>query len=829
MTEKETAQNRLENHAKTSFEAMDPGQILEKMTLQEKAQLVCGANFWQSAQIDRLHIPAIRFSDGPYGLRRQMDKNDHLGISPSVPAACFPSASALACSWNPELCFEIGKALGREAKSLDVDVLLGPVANLIENPMGGRNFEMWSEDPFLSGLMAAAMTEGIEQHVQACLKHFDVNGREKFRQAADERVAPAVLKRLYQPAFRHIVQSARPGWVMSAYNRLNGTFCSENTSLLQNTLRNDWGFKGTVISDWGGCSDLAASLKAGLNLEMPSTGFQSQQEILEAVESGLLDEDVLDARVLEMLQSIQKIQKNRARPNEPWDAPKHHALALKAAQQSIVLLKNEHHLLPLSRKTRTLWIGPFGPGLAIQGVGSASVISAIDENFPELLHRYAPEAIWKQGYSLDMDERENQRLAREALSAAKDADAIVFLCQLHPQENMEGLDRRAVHIPHQALVLLEELFPLGIPVVAAAVTASALGMDWDGQADAVIRLGLAGEGAREALIRTIMGESEPQGALAQTIAYLWSDHPTSMRFHDTSLQHIHSEGMQIGYRYFSQEHVQVRYPFGYGLSYGDLKLADARPDEDGVAFTMENHGGYGGSHPVQLYVQLLPGKKAFEPAEGSGITSKELELYQTRELKGFVRIHVDAGSRKEGYLPFDRDTFTVWIPKEMHDPISEDGTYRFRIFLGMDAADESWCFECFIPAEQCSVIQAGLLKIEQAIHMTDPFHTPIELFENTRSRLFGNMIARLKGMRQRSLQKKKPNLAAAAVLDMTPCSIAKTWSQYISMEMARDLADYLASPQAGKWLELVRHYRAFTRRKRQWNRQMHQKMRTAEE
>lgn len=544
---------------------------------------------------------------------------------------------------------------------------------------------------------------------------------------------------------------------------------------------------------------------------MPSTGYQSPQAVEQAVQNGTLPRGILDERVKTLLRSIRTACRHRIQRTSSCTIEQlsddHHALAAKAAARSFVLLKNENRLLPLPASVKAGFVGSFGPDLPMQGAGSAHVIPTRAESLRSCLQRILPEAadnaVFVQGYSHDGNQKQNAALAKEALEKTKDCDVIVFLCSLPGQENLEGLDRRMLFTPEPVRELLQAFFATGKPVAALIASASAIGMEWADQASAIVRLGLAGQGVQEAAAKLVYGLCEPRGALAQTIAYLWSDHPTSARFHEQSPIHVHREDLDVGYRYFSSQHIEVRYPFGYGLTYGNFDIVSARLDDSGISFEVFNDSERPASRPVQLYVQR------------SGAD-------EVRELKGFLRVDLQGHERKQGFIPFDEEAFLQF------DPVSGkmiSGCGCYEVFLGLDVADERFSFT--VEKGKCSQEQPGHADSDAEILSVndleqsemDPFHTPLELFENSPSGLLRTVIRILKKRRKVSLNRQKPDLTAIALLDMTFCSMAKTAPQWLSVSMAEDLASHFYKPSEGDWKKFFSHWRAHRKAVKAWKHQ----------
>lgn len=784
---------------------MNPEHILEEMNLEQKARLITGADFWTTASIEELEIPSLRMADGPAGLRMQKQNNDSLGMNRSEPATCFPSPSALAASWNPLLAFETGRALGQEARKLDVDVLLSPGINLIENPLGGRNFEFYSEDPFLCARMAEAMVLGIQEYTGACVKHFMVNVREKYRQSANEILSEETLQALYAPAFQDVIENANPDWVMSAYSRMNGVFSSHSTNLLTDTLRNCWKFSGAVVSDWGGCVDPVRSLEAGMNLEMPSTFYQTPDEIVDAVKSGRLSESVLDERVLELLFAVEKAQKRKEKAADQndamlWDFEGHHRLAVRAAEQCMVLLKNDG-ILPLNIEQKVLFVGPFKEGYPEQGYGSARVEPAMQVSFEKLLKKYAPNGMWVQGYDLPAGEKPNRMLRQQAIEEAEQAEIIVFLSSLGAQDNMEGLDRGSRHLPVVERSLASALLRLNKPVVWVSTQSSPIDFSCAGNASAILHAGLAGQGGREAMLRILYHYAEPCGALAQTIAEDWRDHPSSARFVSISLENCHDEGQLVGYRYFSSRNVPVRYPFGYGLSYGNFEIQDARVEEEGLRAVVTNESPHPAIHPVQLYVRHEGDESVWQ-------------------LKGFVRVLLEAYERKEILLPFDEQTFMLYHPQTGQ---MEAAAGKFFVRAAMDAQDDRFEMviertEGFHPEKQSD--DGEKMNTESCEGSTlAPLCRPVETFVDTAPFWVSQLIRRMQKVRDDSLRRNTPNAFVIALLDMSPNTMARMYGQYLSVEMAQTIANWLNDPKHHSLSPLPGQLKDHLRRLRHWKKE----------
>lgn len=755
---------------------MNSEEILKKMTLRQKADLVCGLDFWHSAPVESLGIPSLVFSDGPNGLRYQAHKSDRLGLHESAKATCFPTSSALANSWDPKLAMQVGRAMGKEAAAMDVDVLLGPGLNMIRNPRGGRNFEYYSEDPYLSGKMAGAMTEGIQKHVSACPKHFLMNSQETNRMAVDERADEKTLHELYLPAFEMTVRQGNPDWIMTAYNKINGIYANENPEVY--SLLNEIGFHGAVVSDWGGGNDIVAAIKAGSSLEMPATFGASQKEILEAIDKGFLDEKDLDKRVLEVLEAVDKAMKNRERnqvflQEKPVSYPHHHLLAVKAAANSAVLLENDG-ILPLQDQS-IAWIGPFDD-YPIQGGGSSRVEPYVQNSFITLLQkcRLNTKGIAK-GYKLN-SLRPDHRLERQALELAQKSDAIVFLAAFSEQEQLEGMDRKLTSIPPNQVSLYTKLLDLGKPVVLVDAIAGPVEIERAKRFAAILYTGLSGQGSMEALLEILCGKVNPSGRLAQTFARQWKDHPSSLDFPATNVS-WHKEGMKTGYRAFHEK--DVLYPFGYGLSYSTFTYSHFHLSEAGAACKATNVSDIRGSDVLQLYVQF--------PNQ------------DYKRLKGFKKVELEPGETKEIFIPFDSYTFRSWLPRQKKYGIIQ-GDYRIELALNDRQTLHTWM-----------VYKKGYAhEIQPALHLyhedKDHLHmeSTLKEFASSPSKPISLLAKGLVHLRDRSLELRKPNMLAISLADMPLKGMAKISGQFITPKMSEAFLEEAKNPSLKNKLNLIR-------------------------
>ncbi len=616
-------------------------ELISKLTLQEKASLLSGANFWNTKAIQRLNIPSMLLTDGPHGLRRQAGKADHLGLSNSVPATCFPTAAGLASSWDAELTYKVGSAIAAEAAATGVSVLLGPGLNIVRDPLAGRAFEYFSEDPFVAGTLAAGMVEGIQSRgVAATPKHFAVNSQEHMRMSIDEVVDERALREIYLEGFRRVIQGAQPRVLMTSYNRVNGAYANENTHLLKDILKNEWGYKGIIVTDWGANNDRVLGLKAGSTLEMPSSNGATDLEIVEAVKSGALDEVVINQQVEGMLSLVfDTAAAIKDAPSADYEA--NHMLAVEASQQSIVLLKNDGAVLPLKPHTKVALIGDFAQAPRYQGAGSSFVnptrlVSALDAFKSDdsiTLVGFEPGFKRTGGKSASM--------ANRAVNLAKEAETVIIFAGLDEVRESEGIDRSSMQLPANQVDLINKVAAVHHSVVVVLAAGGAVELPFADNVTAIVHGFLGGQGVGTALKNILTGKQNPSGKLAVTYPFVYADAPTSSYFPGKELSAEHRESIYVGYRYYETADVAVRYPFGHGLSYTQFAYSDVLVTNDSVSFSITNTGDVAGAEIAQVYVRPLT-PKAFRP---------------TRELKGFSKVYLQPGELKRVTIPFDEHTF----------------------------------------------------------------------------------------------------------------------------------------------------------------------------
>ena len=641
------------------MEKLQYENIISLMTLEEKASLLSGKNFWETQDIKRLNIPSIFLADGPHGIRRQVASADHLGLNESTKATCFPTASALASSWNIELANRVGIALGEEARYQDVNVLLGPGLNIKRNVLCGRNFEYFSEDPYLAGKMAANVVKGIQQNgVSACLKHFVCNSQELRRMNVDSLVDERALREIYLTNFEIAVKEGKPNCIMSSYNPVNGTYTNENKHL-SNILRDEWGYKGVMVTDWGGSNNHIDGILAGSDLEMPTTDGDTKKEIIKAVNDGALKEEDLDKNIDRILDLVFKTQKDKNKDYK-CDLEANHKLAIEAAEESIVLLENDG-ILPLKPNKKICVVGKFAEQIRYQGAGSSKVNSYKADNLLSLIPKYEINFV---GYSkgFDFKNKANDGAIKKAISLANQADITILMLGLDELSEAEGIDRNSMKLPDCQLKLVDELIKANRKVVVCLCSGSAVELPFANKVNALLHYHLTGQGAMEALLNTLVGKVNPSGKLSESYPFKYEDNPTVNYFHKKLNTAEYRESIYVGYRYYGKNDIPVRYPFGYGKSYTEFRYTALVVRQTGVSFKVTNIGEVPGKEVCQLYVSLS-GSRIFRA---------------NKELKGFVKVSLEPGETKEVTIPFDEYTFRFFNVKSNQWEI-EGGTYYLYI------------------------------------------------------------------------------------------------------------------------------------------------------
>ena len=632
-------------------------EIISRLTLEEKAALLQGKTVWTTRDIPRLGLPSMFMADGPHGLRKAKSEKQ-LTIRTSIPATCFPTAAAMANSWDPELGERMGQALGDEAAANRVHVLLGPGLNIKRSPLCGRNFEYFSEDPYLAGKMAAGYIRGIQSRgVAACAKHFAVNSQELKRMSVDSVVDERTLREIYLTGFEIAVKEGKPKAIMSSYNPVNGVYANENPKLLQKILRQEWGFDGYVVSDWGACNDPVAAIENGSDLNMPAPGLGNAAYVVRAVREGWLREAALDRRLAELLPVILETTEAHKQP-PTYDPEAHHALAQACAEASIVLLENDG-LLPLTAGTDVAVIGEFAQKPRYQGAGSSQVVptrvdTLLDKLEGRLKVTYAP------GYRRGQ-EREDPKLISQAVEAARAASAVLLCVGLEEISECESLERSSMDLPLSQLALIDAVCKASDNVVLVLSGGSPFRLP-SFQYRAVIHGYLGGQAGAGAMANALLGEYNPGGALAETWPYELKDTPCDGNYPSEGPAALYREGLYVGYRYYSGAKLPVRYPFGHGLSYTTFAYSDLEVTNRQVSFTVTNTGSRDGSKVCQIYIS---GRlcKVFRPE---------------KELKAFRRVYLKAGESKRVTLELDDKAFRYFNVKTDRWEI-ETGHYQVAL------------------------------------------------------------------------------------------------------------------------------------------------------
>ena len=642
--------------------------IITKLNLEQKCALLSGDTVFTTRGYKNAGVPSITLSDGPNGVRKQAGAADHLGLNPSVPATCFPTAATVACSWDPALGEEIGRAMGEEAAAQEVAVLLGPGLNTKRSPLCGRNFEYFSEDPYLSGKMAAAYVRGIQSEgISACPKHFAVNSQELRRMASDSVVDERTLRELYLTGFEIVVKEAHPKALMSSYNLINGIYANENAHLLQDILREEWGFDGAVVTDWGGSNDHALGVKNGSTLEMPAPGGDAVRELLAAVRSGKIAEADVDARLDELLTLVLDTHAAVERHSRSFDADAHHALARRAAGESVVLLKNADALLPLAEGTRVAVIGDFAETPRYQGAGSSAVNSIKVDTFLDCLNDSGLHSV---GFAPGFDRQGKPDAAKqaEAVALAAEADAVLLCLGLDEIKESEGLDRADMKLADNQIELLQAVREANPNTVVIVNAGASLETPWLAHCKALVYGALGGQAGAGAMVDVLTGKINPGGKLAETWANAYADTPARDHFAGPGRTVQYREGLYVGYRYYQTTGVPVAFPFGHGLSYTQFAYSDLHADAHSAALTVTNTGDRAGAEIVQLYV-AKPNAEIFRPAQ---------------ELKAFAKVQLAAGESKTVTLTLDDKAFRYWNTRTDSWEV-EGGTYELRV--GASSAD----------------------------------------------------------------------------------------------------------------------------------------------
>ncbi len=666
---------------------LDVKKLVNELTLEEKASLCSGADFWHTKAIDRLNIPAAMVSDGPHGIRKQESLADHMGVAESIKAIGFPTASAMACSFDRDLLHKVGDALGEECVAEDLAVLLGPGINMKRSPICGRNFEYYSEDPVVAGELGAAFVNGVQEHgVGTSLKHFAANNQEWRRMSISAEIDERTLREIYLAAFETVVKKAQPWTIMCSYNRINGVYSCENDWLLNKVLRDEWGFEGLVMTDWGAMDERVPSLKAGLDLEMPDCHGETDKLIVKAVQSGELEESVLDTAVERILTMVDKYLTARkdidpasmvhplpSSVERGYDVAAHHALARTTAEQSAVLLKNED-ILPLQKDKKIAFIGEFAKVPRIQGGGSSHINNTSIES---ALDAAGDSVSYAQGFHID-EETTDETLLQEAITLAKESDVAVIFAGLPDSFESEGFDRTHLNMPANQNELIARISEVQPNVVVVLHSGSPIAMPWLDKVAGVLQMYLAGQASGGAAVNLLFGDATPCGKLAETFPLHLEDNPSYLNFPGNREKVCYQEGVFIGYRYYDKKKMDVLFPFGYGLSYTDFTYSNMKvtvngknaadvdvikeTDEIVVSADITNTGNCDGAEIVQLYIK----------------NPVVYEIRPEKELRDFAKVFLKAGETKTVTFTLNARAFSYYETR-IHDWYAESGDYEILL------------------------------------------------------------------------------------------------------------------------------------------------------
>lgn len=666
---------------------LDVKKLVNELTLEEKASLCSGADFWHTKAIDRLNIPAAMVSDGPHGIRKQESLADHMGVAESIKAIGFPTASAMACSFDRDLLHKVGDALGEECVAEDLAVLLGPGINMKRSPICGRNFEYYSEDPVVAGELGAAFVNGVQEHgVGTSLKHFAANNQEWRRMSISAEIDERTLREIYLAAFETVVKKAQPWTIMCSYNRINGVYSCENDWLLNKVLRDEWGFEGLVMTDWGAMNERVPSLKAGLDLEMPDCHGETDKLIVKAVQSGELEESILDTAVERILTMVDKYLTARkdidpasmvhplpSSVERGYDVAAHHALARTTAGQSAVLLKNED-ILPLQKDKKIAFIGEFAKVPRIQGGGSSHINNTSIESALDVA---GDSVSYAQGFHID-EETTDETLLQEAITLAKESDVAVIFAGLPDSFESEGFDRTHLNMPANQNELIARISEVQPNVVVVLHSGSPIAMPWLDKVAGVLQMYLAGQASGGAAVNLLFGDATPCGKLAETFPLHLEDNPSYLNFPGNREKVCYQEGVFIGYRYYDKKKMDVLFPFGYGLSYTDFTYSNMKvtvngknaadvdvikeTDEIIVSADITNTGNCDGAEIVQLYIK----------------NPVVYEIRPEKELRDFAKVFLKAGETKTVTFTLNARAFSYYETR-IHDWYAESGDYEILL------------------------------------------------------------------------------------------------------------------------------------------------------
>ena len=654
-------------------------ELISKMTLEEKAGLCSGEDFWHTKGIERLGIPSVMVSDGPHGLRKQEDEADHLGINDSIKAVCFPAGCATASSFDRDLLEELGEIIGNECQAENISTILGPAMNIKRSPLCGRNFEYYSEDPLVSSEMASAFVRGVQsKSVGTSPKHFMANNQEYHRMTSSSEMDERTMREIYLASFENMVKKEKPWTIMNSYNKLNGTYLCENKEMLSDILRDEWGFDGYVMTDWGAMNERVEALKAGCNLEMPASGGKTDKEIVDAVRSGELDEDVLDQRCEEFLNIVFRYIENRDE-TVVFDREQDHEKARHIEEECIVLLKNEDNILPLTPEQKTAFIGKYAAAPRFQGGGSSHINSFKTESALDALDTAdgikKENIIYAQGYD-DLEDKTDEELLREAVEAAKSAETAVIFAGLPDSFESEGYDRTHMRMPQCQITLIEEVAKVQSNTVVVLHNGAPVEMPWIDKVKAVVEVYLGGQAVGGATVNILYGNTNPSGHLAETFPIRVQDTPCYLTYGGEHDKSIYSEGVFVGYRYYASKEMNVLFPFGHGLSYTTFSYSNLTVEKERiresetlrVSVDVTNTGNRFGKEVVQLYIA----------------PKNSTVIRPVRELRAFDKMGIAPGETKTVTFLLDGRAYAYWST-EIHDWHVESGEYEIQI--GKNAQD----------------------------------------------------------------------------------------------------------------------------------------------
>ena len=773
--------------------------ILDKLTLEQKVALLSGRDIWSTYPMDHAGLPSMVLSDGPHGVRRQLGAADHLGLNASQPSTCFPTAAGLANSWDVDLAYQAGLTIGEEAACLGVNVLLGPGLNIKRSPLGGRNFEYYSEDPYLSGKLAAGFIRGVQENgISACPKHFAANSQEHLRMTNDSVVDERTLRELYLTGFEIAVQEGHPRSIMSSYNRVNGEYANDSKKLLTDILRDEWGFDGFVVTDWGGSCDHVEGVKAGSNLEMPGTGGDSDREIFAALQDGRIDQTTIDQRVDELIDVILATHAATAQGNRVFDQKAHHAMAQKVALDTAVLLKNQENLLPLPPNTRVAVLGDLASTPRYQGAGSSVVNpTQLDTPLDALQHSHLNLVGHAQGYL--RSGKADTGLLQAAVQLAQEADVVLLYLGLPEIFESEGMDRTHMRLPQNQIDLVEAVSQVNPNLVVVLAGGSPVELPFLGQCKALIHGYLGGQAGAGAMADLLCGKANPSGKLAESYPIRYEDTPNHRYFPGQEATSEYRESLFVGYRYYQTVGKHVAFPFGFGLSYTTFSYSDLTVTEKEATFTLTNTGSMAGSEIAQLYISW-PDSQIFRPI---------------RELKGFAKVHLQPGESKTVIIPLDDKTFRYFNVKTNRWEV-EGGSCKIQIGANVEdirltaslavvgtGASLPYDRNTFVPYFSGQVEDISQEQFEALLGRPVPparwdrsapldFNDSLIQMQYARSPLARFAFWVLQRMQKKAEAKGEPNLNILFIYNMPFRGLARMTGGMLSTDMARAI-QYMAN------------------------------------